>query len=392
MFDSDLVYLDNHSTTRCDPRVVEVMLPLLTENYGNVHSVSHEAGRSAADVVQQAMTEIANAIGAQEDEIVITSGATESNNLALRGLMYHPRQKRRRIITVSTEHRAVLDPIKRLESEGFHAIYLPVYPQGHIHCGKVDLEQLESLLDDDTAVVSVMLANNEIGVLQDIQLIAELCHKQGTLLHCDATQAVGRMPVDVEQLGVDLLSASAHKFYGPKGVGVLYVRRRGRRVRLVPMIDGGGQQNGLRSGTINSAGIVAMGCAIRLCDDLAANERRRIDELTKQLWDGIRRAIPDVKLNGPNLEKSQRLIGNLNICFPHVEGAALMAACPSLALSSGSACSSLQAGVSHVLTGIGLSELEARQSVRIGVGRFNTQNEIELAVHLLTAAHARLID
>lgn len=392
MFDSDLVYLDNHSTTRCDPRVVEVMLPLLTENYGNVHSVSHEAGRSAAEVVQQAMTEIANAIGAQEDEIVITSGATESNNLALRGFMYHPRQKRRRIITVSTEHRAVLDPIKRLESEGFHAIYLPVYPQGHIHCGKVDLEQLESLLDDDTAVVSVMLANNEIGVLQDIQLIAELCHKQGTLLHCDATQAVGRMPVDVEQLGVDLLSASAHKFYGPKGVGLLYVRRRGRRVRLVPMIDGGGQQNGLRSGTINSAGIVAMGCAIRLCDDLAANERRRIDELTKHLWDGIRRAIPDVKLNGPNLESSQRLIGNLNICFPQVEGAALMAACPSLALSSGSACSSLQAGVSHVLTGIGLSELEARQSVRIGVGRFNTQNEIELAVQLLTAAHARLID
>lgn len=391
MVDSNFIYLDNHSTTRCDPAVVDAMLPLLSEQYANIQSSSHEAGRSAAEVVRSAVGLIANAIGAKEDEIVVTSGATESNNLALQGVCLHPRQKRKGIVTLASEHHAVLDPVKRLSEQGFDVACLPVAQQGEPNCGRVDLDLLADAISDQTAIVSVMLANNEIGVIQDLKAIAEICHRHGALLHSDATQAVGRIDVDVEAMGVDLLSASAHKFYGPKGIGFLYVRRSGRRVRLRPMIEGGGQQQGLRSGTINGAGVVAMGRALQLCEELHEEESVRIDGLANRLWETLSKAIPGCQLNGPARNPKLRLVGNLNICFPGVEGDSLMAACASLALSSGSACSSLNPEPSHVLLAIGLSESEVRRSLRVGIGRFNTAEEIDRAAGLLVEAHTKLV-
>lgn len=390
MITEDLIYLDNHSTTRCDDRVVEAMLPLLSENYGNVHSTSHAFGRAAAAAYDEALASLAANLGCAADELVITSGATEANNLALIGFCTHPRQRRRHVITVGTEHPSVLDPVARLEAAGFRITRLPVTAHGNREAGRIDIDALLAVIGDDTALVSVMAAQNEIGVLQPLAEIADVCHRHGAMLHSDAAQALGRIPVDVDRLGVDLLSGSAHKFHAPKGVGLLYVRRRERRVRLRPLIDGGGQQGGLRSGTLNTAGTVAMAVALRLAVDAIPDEMVRLAGLTERLWQRLSSAIDGLRINGPAPQEGLRLPGNLNICFPDVEGEALMAAAATVAVSSGSACSSVDPRPSHVLLELGLSESEARRSLRFGIGRFNTEEQIDRAADALAEAHERL--
>jgi cysteine desulfurase len=386
-----MIYLDHHATTPVDPRVIEAMLPWMTTNFGNPHSHTHAVGRRAAAACDEAAGTIAELIGAESDSIVVTSGATESNNLAIDGVMRHPRQRKRHIITAATEHPAVLDPITRLGREGFRVTVLPVKQQGTPDCGQVDPDQLRSALDDDTALVSIMWANNEIGVLQPITELAKIAHAAGALFHTDATQALGRLEIDVAAADVDLLSGSAHKFYGPKGVGFLYTGSAKRRVRLRPLVEGGGQQRGLRSGTLNSAGLIGMAEALRIgTDDLAA-ERDRLGLLRDDLWSRLRLAFPGIELNGPDLDPNLRLTNNLNVSLADVEGETLMAAAPDLAISSGAACSSVDPRPSHVLTAIGLSESRARRSLRFGLGRGTTADEIAQAVEMLVSGHRKLI-
>jgi cysteine desulfurase len=378
-----LIYLDNHSTTKMDPVALEAMLPWLQEAYANPGSVSHAAGREAAQSVEAAVRQIAQQLGAAEDEIVITSGATESNNLALFGVCLHPRQSRRKIISLVTEHRAILDPLARLKKMGFEIELLPVLSNSSSTPGLVDLQQLAGAIDSNTALVSIMLANNEIGTLQPLDEIAKLCRQEGCLLHTDATQAVGRLRVDVDNLDVDLLSFSAHKFYGPKGVGGLFVRRRERPVRLQAQIVGGGQQHNFRSGTLNAPGMVGMAAALNVCLTQLDQDQPRIADLRNLLYQ-LLSAVPHLELNGPRLDETSRpqfhrLPGNLNCCFYPVEGQSLMLAAPELAVSSGSACTSAEPGTSHVLRAIGLTEEQARSSLRFGIGRFNTRADIEQA-------------
>ena len=372
------IYLDNHATTRLDPRVLEAILPLFTETFGNAGSVNHSFGWEAKAAVDAARESIATAIGAEGREIVFTSGATESNNLAIRGLADRQRRKGSHIISVTTEHKAVLDPLKRLSRRGFEVTLLEVDQHGSPRAGRLDPQQVATAIKDDTLLVSVMLANNEIGVIQPIAEIAAICASRGVPLHCDATQAVGKISVDVHQLGVDLMSFTAHKIYGPKGVGALYVRRGGGGVRLEPLIDGGGQENGLRSGTLNVPGIVGFAKALDLCLAELPAEGTRLTALRQRLWDGLQRALPDVVLNGP--EFAIRLPGNLNCSFPLVNGEALMMSMKTIAVSSGSACTSANPEPSHVLTALGLSEDLTRASLRFGLGRFNTEEEIDYAI------------
>ncbi|MCA9128146.1 MAG: cysteine desulfurase, partial [Planctomycetales bacterium] len=316
-----MIYFDNHSTTQLDPEVLAAMMPLLTWQFANPGSVTHVAGREVAERIEIALAQIANSIGGTVDELVITSGATESNNLALLGTCFHPRQKRRKVVSMTTEHRAVLDPLSRLARSGFEVVMLPVHTNEDTLAGMVDLQRLDDAVDEQTAIVSVMLANNEIGVIQPIAEIAKICHRSGALLHTDATQAVGRIVVDVDDLDVDLMSFSAHKFYGPKGVGGLFVRRRQRIVKLQSQIVGGGQQNNFRSGTLNSPGIVGMAAALQLCqknnslhpiaqletngflhDPVACDgveEWRRISRLTQRLYQRLSQELELVALNGP---------------------------------------------------------------------------------------------
>ena len=370
---------------------MDALLRMSVQQYANAGSTSHAAGREAAASVAAGIESIAHIIGAASDELVMTSGATESNNLAILGTCLHPRQKRRKVVSVLTEHRAVLDPLQRLREQGFEIIYLPIYQVGHLQCGQIDLEQASSLIDDKTALVTVMLANNEIGVLQSLDELATLCRKFEVLLHSDATQAVGHIDIDVDRLGVDLMSFSAHKFYGPKGIGGLFVRHRERSVRIYPQIVGGGQQENLRSGTLNSSGIVAMSKALERCASLAAVERPRIESLRNLLWSRILDLHQDdIALNGPALEGSWRLGRNLNCRWSSVEGQSLMLACPELCVSSGSACTSANPSPSHVLQAIGLSVEQARCSIRFGLGRFNTQAEIETAASMLFQAYDKL--
>ncbi len=375
------IYLDNHATTRVDPRVVAAMLPMFETEYGNASSTSHSFGHAARDAVEEARATIARGIGAEPRDIVFTSGATESNNLALRGVAERARRKGNHIISVDTEHKAVLDPLRRLARRGLDVTLLKTEQAPSPRAGLLDPEQVRDALRDDTLLVSVMLANNEIGVLQPIAEIGAICRERGVLLHCDATQAVGRVAVDVEHLQVDLLSFSAHKIYGPKGVGALYVRRAGGRTRLEPQIDGGGQEGGLRSGTLNVPGIVGFGTALSIALNELPEEQRRIAELRQQLFDGLRREIPDAVLNGPTWDEAgRRLAGNLNMTFPFVDGEALMMSIKEVAVSSGSACTSANPEPSHVLQAIGLSEDATRASLRFGIGRFNTAEEIDYAV------------
>tara|TARA_R110002049_G_scaffold2750_2_gene21524 strand:- start:330994 stop:332154 length:1161 start_codon:yes stop_codon:yes gene_type:complete len=380
-----MIYLDNHATTRCDDRVVQAMLPWFADEFGNPHSTSHQMGRTAADAIGQAIAEIAEVLDASAESVVITSGATESNNLALRGVCTHPRQKRRHIVTVATEHPAVLDVANDLKRDGFRVSHVRVDA-----AGRVDLQQLADTIDDDTAIVSVMWANNEVGTVAPMQQIANLCHDRGALLHSDATQAVGRIPVNVVQADVDLLSASAHKFYGPKGAGLLIVGNGNRRVRLRPMMVGGGQQQGLRCGTMNPAGIVGLATALRIgVADLEPNSKQSAS-LRDRLWNTLQKAITPLRLNGPLLDDEDRLAGNLNITLPAVEGEAWMSATPEVAFSSGSACSSVDARPSHVLTAMGIDESSARRSVRFGIGKFNSPDEIDEASKMLIESYRRL--
>lgn len=384
------VYLDNHATTRVDPRVVAAMLPYFTEKYGNPASTSHALGAECHEAVEQARGTIARSLNADPSEIVFTSGATESNNLALRGLTEHRRRKGRHVFSVQTEHKSVLDPLNRLSRHDVTVTLLPVAPQGTSVPGRLDVQQLANALTPDTFLVSVMLANSEIGVLQPLAEIGACCRQKGIALHCDATQAVGRLPVDVQALQVDLLSFSGHKLYGPKGVGALYVRRE-FRTRLASQLDGGGQERGTRSGTLNVAGIIGLARALELCALEMDAEQNRIGALRQRLWDHLQQQIPGARLNGPPLHDPRlRLRGNLNCHFPGVEGSALMLAAPEIAFSTGSACTSHNPEPSHVLRALGLDVDLVRSSVRFGIGRFTTEEEIDWAAEHLAASVHRL--
>ena len=390
------VYLDNHATTRVDPRVVEAMLPWFSEDYGNANSVGHDYGKRAREAVDSARQTIAAAIGAEPSEILFTSGATESNNLAIRGVAERKRRRGDHLLSVRTEHYAVLEPLARLERQGRRVTLLEVEPHGSPQAGWLDPQRVADAIDDATCLVSVMLANNEIGVIQPLTEIAALCHERGVLLHTDATQAVGKISVDVAKLGVDMMSFSAHKLYGPKGVGALYVRGRNPIVRLEPQITGGGQQQGRRGGTLNTPGIVGFAKAIELCQDELPKEQERLAKLRNQLFADLADRIEGLELYGPALDgvdttgEPIRLQGNLNVSLPGIDGEALLLAIPEIAASSGAACSTADPEPSHVLRALGLTDDAARASLRFGIGRFNTAEEIELAGRLVGDAVAQL--
>ncbi len=334
---------------------------------------------------------IAAAIGSSPREIVFTSGATESNNLAIRGVCERPRRRGNHLVSVITEHRAVLDPLAKLARGGFEITLLPVKPQLAADAGTIDLDQFAQAIRDDTVLVSVMLANNEIGVLQPLAEMGRICKERGVLLHTDATQAVGKVPVDVELLQVDLMSFTAHKIYGPKGIGALYVRRRDPQVRLESQIDGGRQEAGRRSGTLNVPGIVGFAAALQLCLAEMPAEAERLRRLRDRLFAGLCSRVANVALNGPALERTElRLSGNLNCSFAGVDGEALMMSMRDLAVSSGSACTSAEPEPSHVLRALGLSDDLTRASLRFGLGRFNTDAEVDFAIDTVAASVARL--
>jgi cysteine desulfurase len=385
------IYLDNHATTRVDPRVLAAMLPYFEQDFGNAGSISHAFGANAKKAVDDARSRIAELIGATDRDIVFTSGATESNNLAIRGLAERPRRPGKHIISVQTEHRAVLDPLRRLARRGVEVTLLPVQQAPAPHAGLLLADQVAAALRDDTFLVSVMLANNEIGVVQPIADIAAVCQARGVPLHCDATQAVGKMPIDVDALQVDLMSFSAHKIYGPKGVGALYIRRRGGRLRLEPQIDGGGQEGGTRSGTLNVPGIVGFATALALCVQEMPQESERLRALRYRLWEGLKGVVSDIQLNGPDFNPPElRLPGNLNTAFPYVDGEALMISMRDVAVSSGSACTSADPEPSHVLRALGLHDDLVRASLRFGIGRFNTADEIDFTIRAVGESVRRL--
>lgn len=362
------IYLDNHATTPVDPRVLEAMLPYLTNKFGNAASHSHSFGWEAEAAVEKARAQIARLIGASPNEIVFTSGATESDNLAIKGVAEVHHTKGDHIITVVTEHKAVLDTCKHLEKLGFKITYLPVRADGLI-----DLAQLQSAFTDRTILVSVMAANNEIGVLQPMEEIGRLCRERGVLLHSDAVQALGRIPVDVNAMNLDLASLTAHKDYGPKGCGALYVRS---GVPVAPIIDGGGHEHGMRSGTLNVPGIAGFGKACEISFQEMPKESCRIAGLRNRLRDKLQAELDGLLING---SMEHRLPGNLNMSFLQVEGEALMTGLRDIAVSSGSACHSDKVEPSHVLKALGLSDDAAGSAIRFGVGRFNTEAEIDFA-------------
>jgi cysteine desulfurase len=394
------IYMDNQATTRVDPRVVEAMLPFFTDIYGNSGSATHSFGLDAKAAVETAREKIASAIGAKAKEIVFTNGATESNNLAIFGVAEKLASKGRHIVSVTTEHPSVLEPLEKLALRGFDVTLLPVIPNEvpvipndapvilseakNLAC-IIRLEQIVESLRDDTILVSVMLANNEIGAIQPLAEIGRVCKERGIILHTDATQAVGKIPVDVEKVQVDLMSFSAHKIYGPKGVGALYVRRGDPPMRLEPLTVGGGQESGLRSGTLNVPGIVGFARAVELCIEEMPGEQIRLRQLRDRLYQGLKSALPGVSLNGPTIESSNyRLPGNLNVSFENVDGESLLVSMKDIALSSGSACTSSKPGPSHVLRALGLSEETVRSSIRFGLGRFNTIEEVDFVVDRIT--------
>jgi cysteine desulfurase len=385
------VYMDNHATTRVDPRVVDAMLPYFSQRYGNAGSVSHVFGWEARDAVDASRETIAASIGAQPREIVFTSGATESNNLALRGVAERTKRRGDHLVSVTTEHKAVLDPLERLSRRGLAVTLLPVAQAGQPDAGRLDPQQVADCIRDDTLLVSVMLANNEIGVIQPLAEIGAICRQRGVLLHCDATQAVGKMPLDVSDLKVDLMSFTAHKLYGPKGIGVLFVRRGSPAVRLQSQIDGGGQEGRLRSGTLNVPGIVGFARALELCREELPAETDRLAGLRNRLFAGLAARLEGVSLNGPALDRpGWRLPGNLNVSFAYVDGEALMMSLKQIAVSSGSACTSADPEPSHVLRALGLGDDLTRSSLRFGLGRFNTMEEVDFAVGAVAEAVVRL--
>lgn len=375
------IYLDYQATTPCDPRVVDMMIPYLREHFGNPHSRNHDYGWKAEQAVEESRGHIAKIISANPKEIVFTSGATESNNLALKGLMDFYGHKRNHIITCVTEHKCVLDTCRHLEQKGAKITYLPVQKNGLI-----DLEALKNAMTDETLVVSIMAANNEIGVIQPLREIGALCRERGIFFHTDAAQAVGKMPLDVDELNIDLMSISAHKLYGPKGVGALYVRRK-PRARVIAQINGGGQERGMRSGTLSPALCIGFGEACRIAGEEMAEESKRLLELRNRFHQKILDAIPEVYLNG---DLEQRLPGNLNLSFAYVEGEGMMMGIKNLAVSSGSACTSASLEPSYVLRALGVSEELAHTSLRLGFGRFTTEEEVDTAAESIIQAVQKL--
>ena len=372
------VYLDYQATTPVDPRVLEQMLPYFTEQYGNPASVSHAYGWAAESAVKQAREQLAQAIGADPSEIIFTSGATEANNLAIKGVAEAYLGKGRHLITVETEHRAILDPCTYLEGLGFEVTRLPVEPDG-----RLDLDRLNTVIRSDTVLVSVMAANNEIGVLQPLEAIGKLCHDRQVLFHTDAAQGIGKIPLDVQRQNIDLLSLTAHKIYGPKGIGALYIRRRDPRVQLATQLHGGGQERGWRSGTLPVPQIVGFGAAIVLAMADLNRENDRLRDLRDRLWLSLQ-TIDGIYLNG---HPEQRLSGNLNVSFDGVNGQALLLALQSdIAVSSGSACTMAKVEPSHVLQALGRSREQVLASLRFGLGRFTTPEEIEYAAEKTIAA------
>ena len=375
------VYLDYSATTPVDPRVAEKMIPYLCEKFGNPASRSHAYGWETEKAVEEARAEVARYINADPREIVWTSGATEADNLAIKGVAHFYKDKGKHLITVKTEHKAVLDSMRHLETEGFEVTYMDVEENGLL-----DLAKLEAAIRPDTTLVSVMAVNNEIGVIQDIAAIGEMCRRHGVLYHCDATQAVGKMDLDTEKLKIDLMSLSGHKVYGPKGIGALYVRRK-PRVRIEPQIHGGGHERGMRSGTLPTHQIVGMGEAYRLARLEQAEEIKRIAAIRDRLKDGIEKNIPEIVING---DMEHRVCSNLNVSFNFIEGESLMMAVKDLAVSSGSACTSASLEPSYVLKSLGRSDELAHSSIRFTLGRFTTEEEIDFAVKLLTEKVAKL--
>jgi len=369
-----LIYLDNHATTRCDPRVVEAMQPFFSESYGNPSSTEHAMGRAAGSAVEVARGQIAQLIGARPREIVFTSGATESNNLAIMGLARGSQNSRRRIVTSAIEHKSVLNACRQLGHEGFEIKVLPVDTSG-----RVELDVASGEIDDKTLLVSIQAANNEIGTIQSIRELADLAHDNGAYVHCDAAQAVGKIPVDVMEWGVDLLSLSAHKMYGPKGIGVLYLRGGPYAFPIEPILWGGGQEYRLRSGTLNVPAVVGMGVAAELAQKELPEESQRISQL-RDRFEGLVMADAEVKRNG---DLKNRLPGNSSLTFIGVDAEALIINAPELAISTGSACDTGAPEPSRVLLAIGLSREEAFGTVRICPGRFSSDDEIDRAVHIL---------
>jgi cysteine desulfurase len=375
------IYLDHHATTPVDERVLAAMMPYFTEYFGNPSSISHAYGWEAEAVVSRAREILADAIHATPAEIVFTSGATEANNLAIKGVAEAYFSKGRHIITVQTEHNAVLDPCEYLQTLGFEVTYLPVQTDGLIN-----LTLLEQAIRPDTILVSVMAANNEIGVIQPLAKIGAICHQHQVFFHTDAAQAIAKIPLDVEAMNIDLMSITAHKVYGPKGIGALYVRRRQPKVQLSPQLHGGGHERGRRSGTLYPPQIVGLASAVALGVEQQQNDTQHLNELRQRLWQPLSQ-IEGIHLNG---HPTQRLAGNLNISVEGVDGAALLLALqPIVAVSSGAACSSVKTAPSHVLMALGHSEQLAYASIRFGIGRCNTVAEIDKVVqHLLTTIHS----
>ena len=376
------IYMDNHATTPVDPRVLEEMLPYFTDKFGNAASRNHSFGWAGEEAVETARERIAKLIGATSKEIIFTSGATESDNLAIKGVAEMYREKGNHIITAVTEHKAVLDTCKRLEKYGFRVTYMPVQKDG-----LVDLDDLKRAMDDKTILVTIMAANNEIGVLQPIAEIGKLCHERGVIFHTDATQAVGKVPIDVIKQNLDLVSISAHKMYGPKGVGALYVRRKNPRVQISPIIDGGGHERGMRSGTLNVPGIAGLGKACAICHEEMPQESCRMAGLRNRLRDRIMSSLDEVYINGST---EHRLPGNLNISFAYVEGESLLMGINDIAVSSGSACTSATLEPSYVLKALGTGDDLAHSSIRFGLGRFNTEAEVDYVAERVTETVQRL--
>ena len=377
------IYLDYQSTTPLDPRVMDAMVPYFMEKYGNPHSRSHAFGWEAEAGMEEARGEIARLIGASDKEIIFTSGATESNNMAIKGVGRFYKDKKNHIITVVTEHKCVLDSCRHLEKEGFEVTYLPVQTDGLI-----DLEQLRAAITERTLLVSIMAINNEIGVIQPLKQIGALCREKDVFFHTDAAQAFGKIPLNVEELNIDLMSISGHKIYAPKGIGALYVRRR-PRVRMDALINGGGQERGMRSGTVPTPLAVGLGKAAEIAGREMHEEAERIARLSKRFTDAILDGVPDVYLNG---HREQRWPGNINLSFAYIEGESMIMAIKDLAVSSGSACTSASLEPSYVLRALGVSEELAHTSIRFGIGRFTTEAEIDAAIQIVRGSIDRLRD
>ena len=368
------IYLDYQATTPMDPRVLEAMMPYFTHQFGNPHSRSHSYGWEAEEGVEKARGQVAKLIGADEKEVIFTSGATELNNLAIRGVAEFYKDRKNHIVTTVTEHKCVLDTCRHLEQQGFEVTYLPVQKNGLI-----DLEALRAAVTDKTVVVSVMAVNNEIGVIQPLAEIGKICREKKAFFHTDAAQAAGKIPLDVEAMNIDLMSISGHKIYGPKGIGALYVRRK-PRVRLVPLIVGGGQERGFRSGTLPTPLCVGLGEAAEIAMNEMEGEAKRLAKLQARMLKGLQDRLPEIFVNG---DLEHRIPGNLNISFAYVEGELLMMGIKNLAVSSGSACTSASLEPSYVLRALGVEEEMAHTSLRIGLGRFTTEHEVDTAVEEL---------